>query len=151
MLNDLTDFFKKLHPDVTVNLYGSFSTGLCLYDADIDLVLTYSDEIDKAQAVNKLREIRKAMDNLDYLKKIDLITTARVPIIKCEVETVDGLIVPVDLSIQTSDVNHAGKYAAMFINYIKYNYYGYIPLVIIVKMLLHAYKLNNNYTGGLCS
>lgn len=69
----------------------------------------------------KLREIRQAMEALPCLKKVDLITTARVPIIKCDFETKDGHLVPVDLSVQTNDVNHAGKYAAMFINYIKYN------------------------------
>lgn len=90
LLDDLSKFFKNLHQDVTVNLYGSFSTGLCLYNSDVDLVLTYSTDIDKAQAVSKLREIRKAMETLPCLKKVDLITTARVPIIKCDFVTLDG-------------------------------------------------------------
>lgn len=84
---------NKFH-NSKLSSFGSFESGLSLSFGDIDLCLEFDGEAPK----KVLKKIARML-NEDGMKDINLITNAKVPIVKC----VDGKsMIPIDISVNNN-------------------------------------------------
>uniref|UniRef100_A0A3Q0S2E3 Terminal nucleotidyltransferase 4A n=1 Tax=Amphilophus citrinellus TaxID=61819 RepID=A0A3Q0S2E3_AMPCI len=137
VVNRIETVIRELWP--TVQIYGSFSTGLYL-PTDIDLMVTGNWVRPPLHALEQALRKHKVADPLS----IKVLDKATVPIIKLTDQETD---VKVDISFNTEN----GVKAANFIkDYVKK--YPVLPyLIIVLKQFLLQRDLNEVFTGGISS
>ena len=170
----------RLWPSAEINIYGSFATGLCIPESDVDLVISLPDP---AGTPSPLHLLSAELKGQSWVKKIQPIYTAKVPVIKLIVDDI-----PVDITFdfpfilnqpnlsqfiahtdlfhlgifhhrqQTStyhpyyqSISHTGVQTCEFVIQLKSQYPTLEPLVLILKQYLLCVMLNSSYTGGLAS
>uniref|UniRef100_A0AAX7TSI7 Terminal nucleotidyltransferase 4A n=1 Tax=Astatotilapia calliptera TaxID=8154 RepID=A0AAX7TSI7_ASTCA len=138
VVNRIEGIIKDLWP--TVQIFGSFSTGVYLPTSDIDLVVF--GKWDRPP----LQELEQALKkhNVSGSHPIKLLDKATVPIIKltdCETR------VRVDISF---NVETAVKAAQFIKSYLK-KYPVLPPLIFVLKQFLLQRELNEVFTGGISS
>ncbi|KAH8739248.1 TRF4/5 nucletotidyl transferase [Cryptosporidium ryanae] len=130
----------SLWPESKVQLFGSYYTGLSLPSGDIDVcILNVSGDPKR-----RLRELAKVLKDLKLCTGIELILTAKVPIIKY-VDSEACISVDVSLSQESSidTTKHIAECLEKF---------GHLrPLLLIIKLMLHQRGLDETYLGGLGS
>ena len=91
---NLTAIVRTLWKAARVHTFGSFDTGVFLPSSDVDLVVLNAGGASKPQQVAGLRQIEWALREKNVGHSLDLISKAKVPIVKyIDVETgvpVDG-------------------------------------------------------------
>lgn len=135
---------QKKWPTASLHVFGSFDTKLYLPTSDIDLVVLSSEGEETYEKPNHLRRLANWLVKARIAENIQVITSARVPIIKF----VDSVTkINVDISFNKP----SGLVAAAVVK-------GYIekmpavrPLVIFVKHFLNMRGMNEVYLGGLGS
>ncbi|XP_068665273.1 uncharacterized protein [Aristolochia californica] len=137
----VTELIKYIWPHCRVEVFGSFKTGLYLPTSDIDVVILDS-KVSSPQI--GLRAISKGLKQRNIGKKIQVIATARVPIIKF-LERESG--VAFDISFDVTN----GPKAAEFIKDVITKIPPLRPLCLILKVFLQQRELNEVYSGGIGS
>ncbi|CAN4117708.1 unnamed protein product [Withania somnifera] len=132
---------KYIWPNCKPEVFGSFKTGLYLPTSDVDLVILGS-EIRSPQI--GLQALSRALSQKGVAKKIQVISKARVPIIKF-VEKKSGISFDISFDVEN------GPKAAEFIKDAMSSWPPLRPLCLILKVFLQQRELNEVYTGGIGS
>ncbi len=94
IIKHLSKILTNKFQNSKLSSFGSFESGLSLSFGDIDLCLEFESEAPK-KVLNKIAR----MLNEDGMKDVNLITNAKVPIVKC----VDGKsMIPIDISVNNN-------------------------------------------------
>ncbi|ODV91962.1 hypothetical protein CANCADRAFT_11312, partial [Tortispora caseinolytica NRRL Y-17796] len=142
IIKDVKDCVKELWPSATVQVFGSYGAGLYLPESDIDLVVFMHQT--KLKRGSWLKTLANALTKKGNCKSINVISHARVPIIKF----VDKQShIPVDVSL---DINSGVSSTAVVKEWIRITP-GLRHLTIVMKTLLRQRGLNEVYQGGLGS
>ena len=144
ILDELQSVVNEVSPKYKVNLYGSYSTGLCLPWSDIDTVITcengHPDEFFLSKLYIKLT-------NKPWVKEHKFIENTAIPIIK--LVSNDKFNFHIDIS-EESEKHFGLKTVELVKSYL--NAYSVLkPIILALKTLLNNGNLNNPYTGGLSS
>jgi ankyrin repeat protein/predicted nucleotidyltransferase len=132
--------------DLEVNIFGSYSTNLCLAWSDIDLVITSVN--DTLPDITMLRKLCGLIQMQTWKKSCLLIEHTSVPLIKI-VANENYLNYQVDISIQ--DSKHLGLKCVELVKIFLKEYEVLEPMIISLKNLLKCAGLNDPYKGGLSS
>jgi len=132
----------------STEIYGSYVTNLDLPWSDIDFV-TFSHSAGSTEWLDLVHSrFLDEKNSDDWIKKIDYISSATVPIIKMITEH-SGVEVKVDLTY--GDDSHRGK---DWVDLVK-DYMNQFPILskmmMVIKQLLKVNNLNDPYSGGLSS
>ena len=142
--NQLQAVVNEIDPNYKVNLYGSYSTGLCLPWSDIDTVITSTDGHYDSNFLNRLNI---KLSTKDWVKEQTFLDRATIPIIKL----VSNDIFNFHVDISVSSDNHFGlKTVTLVKEYLK-TYKVLKPIILALKTLLKNGSLNDPYKGGLSS
>ncbi|GAB4846389.1 hypothetical protein Ancab_025394 [Ancistrocladus abbreviatus] len=140
-IESVFDVIKYIWPYCTVEVFGSFKTGLYLPSSDIDVVILGSN-IRTPQI--GLQALSRALSQRGIAKKMQVIGKARVPIIKF-VEKKSGVAFDVSFDVEN------GPKAAEYIKDIISKIPPLRPLCLILKVFLQQRELNEVYSGGVGS
>jgi len=139
-----------LYPSSRLEVFGSGATGLALKCADIDLVVMgvgpepcaggggFSRN-DREELVRMLRKIEKALRREKIVWKANVISTAKVPIIKMNAGRY-----AVDLTVGASN----GLSAVQWIKDQVRDFAAMRPIILVLKKLLKVHHLDDASTGG---
>lgn len=128
--------------DAQVEVFGSFDTMLYLPSSDVDIVV-FSD----VSVPGCLWELKDALNKANIYSTIEVISTARVPIIKLT----DSLTrLKVDISFNISGGIEAAVLVKKFLQD-KQCGHGIKTLMLILKQFLASRHLNEVFLGGLGS
>ncbi|KAG8953022.1 hypothetical protein FRC03_011941 [Tulasnella sp. 419] len=130
-----------LYNGATVHAFGSFATGLYLPGGDIDLVILIKTDV---EVLRVLRSLAKRLQKCGIARNIQVISGAKVPIIKFNSTVGDFHI---DISINQDNGIRAGA----LVNRLTAQYPALRALVVVVKAFLVQRSLNEVYMGGLGS
>lgn len=111
MLHKIQSIVERIWPTGRVHAYGSFATGLSIPSSDLDLVVTgfrsnhsYNDKVhwsDLPTYPSPLQTLAAALKKQSWLRRIQCIDTASMPVIKI-VSEVAGALQHVDISFDYS-------------------------------------------------
>ena len=132
---------QAIWPQATLEVFGSFATGLYLPTSDIDAVILNSQCEDVAAG---LKALANALSRKNLAKNMTLITKARVPIVKFE-EAESGY--SFDISFDVAN----GPEAAANVRRLMDTLPPMRALVTVIKVFLQQRELNEVYSGGLGS
>ncbi|CEP01005.1 unnamed protein product (mitochondrion) [Plasmodiophora brassicae] len=130
----------ELFPGAEVVVFGSVATRLYLPVSDLDLVIFYETS-DPKLCLRVLAEQLQARNLVAY---IELILTARVPIVKFK-DAQTGISVDVCMNVEN------GRAACALINEFQLAIPALRPLTLFLKYFLHCRDMNDTYTGGVGS
>ena len=145
ILDSLRSIVSNRWDDVSVELFGSRSTGLALTTSDVDVVLLGSSFL-PADAASALTSLESDLEAQSWVKSQALVLSARIPVLK--VMSVSD--VPVDITIACSS-RHTGLAARDLIRGFCQSAPPLAPLVLVVKTFLRSLQLNDPFTGGMSS
>ena len=139
LVEEVTRVIHRLWPEATVQLFGSAAMGLSLPCSDIDLVANNVPHSNKA-----FFKLGNRLTNAGFLD-VQVITRARVPIIKCLSSSRPHTCVDVTLNKASGTENI--PYVQGFMTR-----YPSLPLLVrLLKLFLLRRGLNEPYSGGLGS
>ena len=146
----VSEAIAALYPEARLEVFGSGATGLALKCADIDLVVLgvgpepsaggggFSRN-DREDLVRMLRKIEKSLRREKIVWKANVISTAKVPIIKMNAGRY-----AVDLTVGASN----GLSAVQWIKDQVTDFVAMRPLILVLKKLLKTHHLDDASTGG---
>lgn len=132
---------QSIWPSATVEVFGSFATGLYLPTSDVDAVILNSGCTDIPSG---LKALANALTRRNMSKDMQVIAKARVPIIKFE-EAESGYLF--DISFDVAN----GPEAAANVRALMETLPPMRLLVTVIKVFLQQRELNEVYSGGLGS
>ncbi|RWS31730.1 non-canonical poly(A) RNA polymerase PAPD5-like protein [Leptotrombidium deliense] len=136
----IKNVITNIWPQATVEIFGSFSTGLYLPTSDIDvMVIGKWDEL-------PLFTLEKALleSKITDQESIKVLDKASVPIVKLIDKNTD---IRVDISFNTNN----GVKSVKLIKEYKKQYPNLPKLVLVLKQFLLERQLNEVFTGGISS
>ena len=121
--------------DYTVNVFGSYATGLCLPWSDLDLILiSKSQNMKNINSVIKLQEIMGLLQNIEWVNKPMLVTDYYAfPFITFSTDQ-EHEYMKVNLTIQ--DKKNNGYKCIKLVREFMNSYKNLEPLTLIVKQLM---------------
>jgi non-canonical poly(A) RNA polymerase PAPD5/7 len=146
----VSEAITALYPEARLEVFGSGATGLALKCADIDLVVLgvgpepsaggggFSRN-DREDLVRMLRKIEKSLRREKIVWKANVISTAKVPIIKMNAGRY-----AVDLTVGASNGLSAVQWIKDRVN----DFVAMRPLILVLKKLLKTHHLDDASTGG---
>jgi non-canonical poly(A) RNA polymerase PAPD5/7 len=148
VINRITDVINHYLPTASVDVYGSYKTGLYLPMSDIDLIVHSKDgrQWNAEELESLMNVLREAFCRHRICTEdgIQILNGATVPIIKLTDRKTD---VKVDMSF---NMNNGLRNAQLILHYMQeYPYLKY--LVYILKQYLLQLNLNEVWTGGISS
>jgi len=136
----ISDNCKAIWPDCEVGIFGSYSTGLCLPNGDVDVsVLNVPDR--PVTAMKKLADRMLSRNEVSWLETID---SAKVPVVKLRQQT-SGL--RADVVFNQPD----GVKTSKFVKDRCKEYPQMKVLLIFLKYFLMQRGLHETFTGGMGS
>ncbi|CAG9315013.1 unnamed protein product [Blepharisma stoltei] len=161
LMNNLNEWAWKMFPVATVQLFGSYGSGLALDDSDIDLAITNVGLFDRASIQQACAQLGESLMYTPWVSKCTAITTATIPVVKLEVnpkylceDQEEGRImvdVTFDDSYDTNMGTHLGLSSLMMTQSLVGNYPHFREIALVLKKLLYSHSLNSLYHGGLSS
>ena len=130
IIEQLQVIVNELDPNCKVNLYGSYSTGLCLPWSDIDTVITSDDGNYEGNFLSMLN--LKLMQKKDFVKEQNFLDRASIPIIK--LVSNDEFNFHIDISM--SSENHFGLKTVELVKKYLEKYKVLKPIILALKTLL---------------
>lgn len=131
-----------------VKSYGSFRTGLMVYESDLDITIILKNkdkDMDKSNVNKVLNNVSRILQEANITSGvIQHIRNARIPILKCKDLSQKYKI---DISINKMDAIESAEFVLAQIEerpYIKY-------FLILLKYFLKRRQLADAHRGGLCS
>lgn len=140
VIRNLKHRIAEFWPQTQAHVFGSCATDLYLPGSDIDMVVI-STTGDYEQR-SRLYQLSSFLRTNKLAKNIEVIATAKVPIIKFVDPTYN---VHVDISFERTNGLDAARRIRKWLD----NMPGLRELVLIVKQFLRSRKLNNVHVGGL--
>lgn len=140
VVNTLKLSITTFWPATQAHVFGSCATDLYLPGSDIDMVIVSSSG-DYEQR-SRLYQLSSHLRTHKLAKNIEVIATAKVPIIKFVDPTSN---IHVDISFEKTNGLDAAKRIRRWLDLTP----GLRELVLIVKQFLRSRKLNNVHVGGL--
>ena len=145
--------------DLSLFIYGSYSTGTAINSSDIDISITLLSETQKEKTLEQLiTDIYLYLSKIEGLENLNPITTASVPILKLIInsETLNTSSntknSPIDKTKVDLTFNLPNPRQNIDYNNSKLKQYPEIkPLFLILKRLIKKSKLNSVFDGGLSS
>ncbi|MEW5299188.1 MAG: hypothetical protein WDW36_002227 [Sanguina aurantia] len=138
----VTEVVKGIWPNATVAIFGSFATGLYVPTSDIDLVVEHSSH---GNIVRALHALANGISRKGIAKSVQVISKAKVPIIKFETIEHGGLAFDVSFDVAN------GPEAAGLVKQLTGLWPMMRPLILVLKLFLQQRELNEVYTGGVGS
>ena len=138
---------NEITNDYTVNLYGSYGTGLCLPWSDLDIVLVCKGP-NALVPTFLLNQICMGIKSKPWVQIVKIIESTSIPIIKI-FTTAEYERMQIDISIQ-EDKHFGLKCVSLVKSYLN-EYVVLEPLILALKTILKNANLNDPYTGGLSS
>ena len=148
----LCNEIKKCFPssELSLTIYGSYSTGTAIDSSDIDLSIELinknSNTIPVIESLINSLYIHLTSLNNPTFNNLNPITTARVPILKLEMNY-EQTLTKIDLTFNLTTCIPSMEYN----NTLLQTYPEIKPLYMLIKLLLKKQKLNNSFEGGLSS
>ncbi|ETV74497.1 hypothetical protein H257_11032 [Aphanomyces astaci] len=144
----LSGLVRELWPHVTVEVYGSTHTQLCLPHSDVDCVLVSSKTL-TTSPVDMLEALMERLEACAWARHVELLRSARIPILKLHFVKCRH---PVKMDVTCGhSPGHSGMEARGVVDQYRMAMPALRPLVIVLKSHLHAKGLNASYSGGLSS
>lgn len=140
VINNLKKSISSFWPTTQAHVFGSCATDLYLPGSDIDMVIISSTG-DYEQR-SRLYQLSSFLRTNKIAKNIEVIATAKVPIIKFVDPTYN---IHVDISFERTNGLDAARRIRRWLDSTP----GLRELVLIVKQFLRSRKLNNVHVGGL--
>lgn len=140
VISGLKTSISTFWPDAIAHVFGLSATDLYLPGSDIDMVVVLSAG-DKEQRW-RLYQLSSYLRKEGLAKNIEVIATAKVPIIKF-VDPRAGI--HVDISFERSNGLDAARRIRRWLDLTP----GLRELVLVVKQFLRSRRLNNVHVGGL--
>ena len=140
----LQSVVNEIDSNYVVNLYGSYSTGLCLPWSDIDTVITSKDG---HYDIGFLTKLNNRLSTKEWVKEQQYLDRATIPIIK--LISKDEFNFHIDISM--SSENHFGLKTVDLVKEYLNTYKVLKPIILALKTLLKNGNLNDPYKGGLSS
>ena len=134
--------------EISIEIYGSYSTGMEIESSDIDISINLINE-EKIKNSSKEKLINDLNNFLSYDSKFENlipITSTSVPILKLVINQYN-IKTKVDLTFDLENTKNIINY---YTNIIKKNP-EIKPLTLIIKKLIHKNHLNKVFEGGLSS
>lgn len=148
---------KCFNSDVSVSIYGSYSTGTEIESSDIDISITLLSEIQKKKSIEMLiMELYNYLFSIAGFENLCAITTASVPILKMIInsEKLNPNNIPsnlektkIDLTFDLPDPKPIIEYT----NAVLLSNPEIKPIFIMFKRLIKSNNLNSVFDGGLSS
>lgn len=146
------------NPQITVEPYGSFETGLLTPFSDVDLAIQGCQHIDKADSIRVLELLEHNLKLSGFVSRTTLILTSSVPLLKidCEGELRGReqalpAVIKVDIIVNVSEELNAETSAFRTTSYIRKSvaFFRTFPVnVLVLKVILNYAGLSNSYTGA---
>ena len=158
----IKDHFKC---DLSVFIYGSYSTGLELEESDIDLSVELipkknsnnSDNIVRVDKNNNnlnqktipelINELYEYLSNFPEFKNLFPIVNTKIPILKMKIVLENNIETKIDLTFNLKNTTTTIKY---YTNTLK-RYPQIKPLTLLIKYLIKKNKLASVFDGGFSS
>eukprot|EP01029_Cantina_marsupialis_P005456 TRINITY_DN1594_c0_g1_i3.p1 TRINITY_DN1594_c0_g1~~TRINITY_DN1594_c0_g1_i3.p1 ORF type:complete len:306 (-),score=33.84 TRINITY_DN1594_c0_g1_i3:355-1272(-) len=134
------ELFPEIHTSI-VQEYGSVMTGLLIPSSDLDILVTFADA---PLEPNPLSKLETAFQSFSWIKKMLLIESTTIPVIK--IETIEPSI-KIDVTIFAP--NHRGLTTTLLSMELLKQFSPLRALTLITKQLLAEHQLNNPYSGGM--
>ena len=137
----IKESIKALWPDCEAEVYGSYTTGLSLFNSDVDMIIFPKEDITPENAIrvfSRHLEIQQITSNQKKILK------TRVPILKL---TLKETGIQMDIAVNKKD-------SLKSITPIRELLVKYPPLkwlVLIIKAVLRQAEFNETYKGGIGS
>lgn len=129
VLSEIKSIIKKVWPSCCIHVFGSQLTQIITPSSDIDIaVLDVPDENDKTQVTN-LYELADAIRSANIASYLEVISSAKVPIIKMD-HLSSGIAI--DVCINNSSGLDTGKLIKKFVR----QYPPLRPLTMVLKVFL---------------
>lgn len=140
----IESIIKKRFSSAIVEPFGSYYTGLNLPIGDIDLCIYNVPTTNKFKEVDILRGVALSLLNEGICSGMEVIDTARVPIIKfTHAQT--------GLSIDICYAQESGRDSSHYIMRQMERYPAIRPLVLVLKLWFFQRQLQETYKGGVGS
>ena len=139
----LKQIIERKRPEWKVYLFGSFRQGTSTVFSDLDFEIIIDNNSSRKKDIDELFFLMRILKQNDFSNNIRLIK-ARVPILKA---TCTETKISVDISVN----RHNGYHAADLIKNILSRHKILKPIIIIIKILLRQYNLNESHSGGMSS
>lgn len=144
VISRIQKLVEKKWPTASLHVFGSFETKLYLPTSDIDLVILSSETGEVYEKPTHLRRLANWLVKAHIAENIQVITSARVPIIKF----IDSVTkINVDISFNKP----SGLVAAGVVKRYTQKLPALRPLVVFIKHFLNMRGMNEVYLGGLGS
>lgn len=178
IIRAVEDIVRVLWPQAQVRCFGSFVTGLSLPTSDLDLVVLRRQSHAFSGAAS-LRRLGGALRKKKWVAKLQTISSAQIPVIKCEALshlaysgvnlgrkqsslhnsksiidiTFDSNWPPSDMGPPHRAIGsrHTGLLAVPLIRFYIAQLPALQPLVLVLKQFLIDRRLHRPYAGGLSS
>lgn len=147
-----------------VKEYGSYATKLLTPFSDLDLAIQGISSFEKKTTVSTLELLINRFKDFPFIKKINPILTANVPVIKLDVDPslpyketdcfYESVIIKVDIVVDTVDKGDEQSTALRTTEYTNYcikRYPSFFRNILLLKYGLNCNNLSNAYNGGLVS
>ncbi|UJR13771.1 hypothetical protein I4U23_000781 [Adineta vaga] len=148
VINRITNVINQYLPTASVDIYGSYKTGLYLPMSDIDLIVHSKDgrqwRPEELEALMLVLREAFCRHRICTQEGIQLLNGATVPIIKLTDRRTD---VKVDMSF---NMNNGLRSAQLILHYLEV-YPSLKYLVYVLKQYLLQLNLNEVWTGGISS
>lgn len=137
-----------------IRLYGSYATGLAIESSDIDLGIIGVDIHNRQLLYEACNALNACLRFLPFVISINPILTAKVPVIKVQVDLQSFSGVPspllVDISfVETYECVHQGFQAISFTKNLLVLFPSIRYLTMVLKNFLYSINLNSSYYGNL--
>lgn len=158
VLEKLTEIVCVAFSSASIELFGSYASGLAIEESDVDLVVTRLELTERLELEMACEYLAKIIETSNLASKIQCINTARIPVIKLEVNTKsvnmgEGLI-NIDITFDDSCQGY-GTHLGLSTLYLTIELQKIYPslqyLVLVIKKFLYKQDLNSAYKGGLSS
>lgn len=146
LITQIKDLVHGLTENYECELYGSYTTGLCLPWSDLDFVIISKPGQQTEQYF--LKRVYNSLALKPWVNEIKLIENTFVPLIKVKANS-QYLDFNIDISMQAE--RHQGLKCVQLVKMYLQEYKVLHPLVLALKTLLKNANLNNPYSGGLSS
>ncbi|EFO64479.1 Topoisomerase I-related protein [Giardia lamblia P15] len=143
VLGQLRDIIQLVLPDATVDVFGSYSTGMSSYSSDLDICV-HVPMNNTATMQCHMHDIATLLRRSISTNYVDVRSHARVPIIK---GVHSELSLEYDISFNSP---HGAAHRETILGYIEKHPLARI-LIMVVKSFLKKRGLNQPYTGGMSS
>ncbi|KAH9251862.1 hypothetical protein BASA81_010305 [Batrachochytrium salamandrivorans] len=137
VVNKVRKLAVELWPKSQTDVFGSFATGLCLPESDVDISVFNVPK-------NAIQQLSREFSNRKMTDWMEVISKAKVPIIKLKFK---GSKYPCDVCFDQI----GGLQTAMLIKRVCSELPEVKCLVLVIKHFLAQRNLNNTYQGGMGS